>query len=111
MAIGLHWLVLQSVAWTTMVVKYSQQQSFGVAICRTFDGDHPCSLCHVVNKGNNSEKKSDVQFVSQKIDMICLARRPRLIASFERINYRPRNVFAYQTDDSPPVPPPRFILS
>jgi hypothetical protein len=111
MAIGLHWLVLQSVAWTTMVVKYSKQQSLGVAICQTFDGDHPCSLCHVVNKAKNSEKKSDVQSASQKIDLICLAQRLRLIAPFGRINYQPHNVFAYQTGDSPPVPPPRFILS
>jgi hypothetical protein len=91
-----------------MVVKYSKQQSLGVAICQTFDGDHPCSLCHVVNKGKDSEKKSDVQSPSQKIDMICLARWPRLIAPFRRINYEARNVFPCQTSDSPPTPPPRY---
>jgi len=91
-----------------MVVKYSKQQSLGVAICQTFDGDHPCSLCHVVNKGKNSDKTSDVQSASQKIDMICLARTPRLIAPFGGIDYESHNVFPYQTGNSPPVPPPRF---
>lgn len=111
LAIGLHWLVLQWVAWTAMVVKYSKQQSLGVAICQTFDGDHPCSLCHVVNKGKNSEKKSDVQPASQRIDMICSTRSFRLWAPFARVDYRLADIFACPTGKSPPVPPPRFLLS
>jgi len=110
LAVGLHWVVLQSVAWTAMLVKYTKQQSLGVAICQTFDGDHPCSLCHVVNKGKNSEGKPEVQSPSAKIDMICSARSFRLLVPFLRISYQTADVFAYQTGKSPPNPPPRFVL-
>ena len=94
-----------------MVVKYAKQESFGVAICQTFDGDHPCSLCHVVSKGKNSEKKSDLQILTPKIDMICPTRGFRLTTPFVRLDYALRDLFARQTGKSPPVPPPRFMLS
>jgi hypothetical protein len=71
-AIGLHWLVLQSVAWTTMLIEHSKGASLCQAIAQTFDGAHPCSLCHAVNKGKNSEKKSDLQSPTPKMDMICV---------------------------------------
>ena len=58
-AIGLHWLTLQSIAWTTMLIDYSKRAPLCRAISQTFDGAHPCSLCQVVNAGKSSEKKSD----------------------------------------------------
>ena len=44
-----------------MIIDYSKRAPLCQAIAQTFDGAHPCSLCHVVNKGKNSEKKSDLQ--------------------------------------------------
>jgi len=111
LAIGFHWVVLQSVAWTAMLVKYGKQQSLRVAVCQTFDGDHPCSLCHMVNKAKNSEKKSDVQSPSPKIDMLCATRGFCLTAPFVRLENALRDFCARQTGNSPPVPPPRFVLS
>ncbi len=69
-AIGLHWIALQSLAWTTMIVEYSKHAPLRAAITQTFDGAHPCSLCHAVNAGKNSEKKTDLQSTTPKIDMI-----------------------------------------
>jgi hypothetical protein len=60
-AIGLQWIALQSVAWTTMVFEYSKHAPLCRAIAQTFDGAHPCALCQVVNKGKNSEKQSGLQ--------------------------------------------------
>jgi hypothetical protein len=60
-AIGLHWVALQSFAWTSMLIEYSKRAPLCQAIAQTFDGAHPCSLCHFVNKGKSSEKKSDLQ--------------------------------------------------
>ena len=53
---GLHWVALQTVAWTQMLVSYSQQESFPDAVKKTFDGQHPCDLCKVVQAGQNEEK-------------------------------------------------------
>src|SRR5206468_7477725 len=60
-AIGLHWIALQSLAWTTMIIDYSKREPLCHAIAQTFDGAHPCSLCKMVNKAKSTERKSDLQ--------------------------------------------------
>jgi hypothetical protein len=106
-AIGLHWLALQSVAWTTMLIEHSKRASLCQAIAQTLDGAHPCSLCDVVSAGKNSEKKSDVQPPGPKIDMIYLARAIRLSPPFVPFEYPVRDFSLSERRYSPPVPPPR----
>jgi len=58
-SIGLHWAVLQSVAWVGMAVAYSVEKgSLSEGLSDTFDGDHPCPLCKAVKQGQDSESKS-----------------------------------------------------
>jgi len=109
-AIGLHWIALQSLAWTTMMIDYSKRAPLYQAIGQTFDGAHPCSLCHVVNKGKSSEKKSDLQSPAPKIDMICGSSTVRLIRPFIPFEYTVRDFCSSQIGRSPPVPPPRSLL-
>jgi len=110
-AIGLHWIALQSVAWTTMIIDYSKRAPFCQAITQTFDGAHPCSLCHAVNTGKNSEKKSDLQSSTPKIDMICAPRAIGLAPPFRLFDYASVDFSFCNIGHSPPVPPPRFLLS
>ncbi len=56
-ASGGHWVVLQTVAFGSMVVRYSQDGSLGEALAKTFDGKHPCPLCHAVQRGRQQEEK------------------------------------------------------
>jgi len=106
-AIGLHWIALQSLAWTTMVIEYSKHAPLRAAITQTFDGAHPCSLCHAVNTGKSSEKKSDLQSPTPKIDMICAVRTIRLIPVFAPFAYALGTFSSPEIAHSPPVPPPR----
>jgi len=94
-----------------MIISYSKQQSLCTAIVQTFDGAHPCSLCHVVNKGKNSEKKSDLQLPAPKIDLICVVRTVRLLPLFAPSGYETFDFSSSQISHSPPVPPPRLRLS
>jgi hypothetical protein len=110
-AIGLQWLALQSIAWTAMIVDYSKNASLCQAIVKTLDGAHPCSLCHVVNAGKNSEKKSDLQSPTRKIDMICASRTTSSLQPFVPVEYTARDFSFNKLGRSPPVPPPRYILS
>jgi hypothetical protein len=110
-AIGLHWIALQSVAWTTMIVEYAKQQSLRTAIVQTFDGAHLCSLCHAVNKAKHSDKKSDLQSTAPKIDMICAARTVRLLPSVMPFEYTTSIFPSSDIGYSPPVPPPRLLFS
>ena len=68
LSLGAHWALLQSVAWLGMVVTYSRDASITEALSKTFDGQHPCSLCKAIAKGKRTEKKSDVQFVVKKLE-------------------------------------------
>jgi hypothetical protein len=110
-SIGLHWIALQSLAWTTMVIDYSKRAPLCQAIAQTFDGAHPCSLCHVVSKGKNSEKKQDLRSATPKIDMICAPLANRIERPFVPFEYAIRKCFLSKLADSPPVPPPRSLLS
>jgi hypothetical protein len=110
-AIGLQWLALQSIAWTTMIVDYSKRGSLCEAIARTFDGTHPCSLCHIVDRGKTTEKKSDLQRLTPKIDMICTKRAVTLVRSIAYIDYVAGDFSAFNLGESPPVPPPRNSFS
>jgi hypothetical protein len=110
-AIGLHWVALQSVAWTAMVIEYSKRAPLCQAIEQTFDGAHPCSLCHIVSKGKNSEKKSSLQSAAPKIDMICVTRAIRLLPPLTLFEYAASVFSSFDIGYSPPVPPPRFLLS
>ena len=66
-ATGGHWAVLQSVAWFGMFVNFSQTAPVMVALEKTFDGRHPCKLCKVVQAGQESEKKQEMQKLETKL--------------------------------------------
>ncbi len=53
--IGGHWLALQTVAWVDMFVENQRSDSLLEALGKTFDGEHPCNLCHTVEKGQQDE--------------------------------------------------------
>jgi hypothetical protein len=110
-AIGLQWLTLQSIAWTAMIVDYSKRGSLCEAIARTFDGAHPCSLCHIVEKGKTTEKKSDLQLLTPKIDMICTKRAITLVPLIAYVDYAAGDFSVFKIGESPPAPPPRNSFS
>jgi hypothetical protein len=111
LAVGLHWLTLQSVAWTAMMLRNVTQVSFCQAVKRTFDGAHPCSLCHIVNKGKASDQKRDAQISSAKIDLAFISRVIRLLPQRMPFQYATLEVRLSDTNHSPPSPPPRAELA
>jgi len=61
LSLGLHWGVLQSVAWVSMLANYSRNASFAEACSKTFDGLHPCQLCTAIHNGRAEENQNDTQ--------------------------------------------------
>jgi hypothetical protein len=92
-----------------MLIEYSKRGPLCQAIAQTFDGAHPCSLCHIVATGKASEKKTEIQSPMPKIDIICVARVIRLIAPVASFDYTLRGFFVSEIEHSPPVPPPRVM--
>jgi hypothetical protein len=94
-----------------MLIEYSKRGPLCHAIAETFDGAHPCSLCHIVATGSASEKKSDIQLSVPRIDVICVARVIRLVSPFAVFRYALHDFSVSEIEQSPPVPPPRVMAS
>lgn len=109
-SIGLHWVVLQSVAWAGMLVTYSVQEgSVITGMNQTFDDEHPCPLCLAIKKGKQSEKKETRQAdPKQKIDL-ALTFPGRVILTPPSPTLLPLPDFPHGMvrRARPPSPPPR----
>ena len=106
-SIGLHWTLLQSLAWTSMLVNNLAATSVSTALERTFDGEHPCPLCKAIAKGRKAEKKADTLISLKKLEALnqsvgLLISAP---AAYPRIE-GPQSVAATMPTP-PPTPPPR----
>jgi hypothetical protein len=109
LSLGGHWLALQSLAWTTMLVSNARHNSLTQAVEKTFDGAHPCDLCHAVMAGKKSEKNSEMLPLIAKLDLIC----PPAVRPWRP----PAAPYAYaaavfrivERAQSPLVPPPRSL--
>jgi hypothetical protein len=108
-SLGLHWALLQSVAWTGMIITYSNEGTFGEALSKTFDGKHPCSICKQIDEGKKSEQKSCLKIDGKKLEFVDAQRE---------FTFNPPSSFFLLSisDDSAPefsllpsLPPPRLV--
>ena len=108
-AIGGHWLLLQSVAWTTMLADNLRTSSLPQAVERTFDGRHPCAICKQIAKGKQAEKKSDLSVERNKFEFSY----SRAVFVFSPPTHfwqaRAFDAAATLLTHAPPVPPPRQL--
>lgn len=109
-SLGFQWTLLQSVAWTVMLLDRSTQMDWVQAIETTFDGHHPCALCKVVRQGrDNQQQQTTLVFSFAKTDMVPSERAFELpspkIASVEHSPARDQH--ALSRSGSPPWQPPR----
>ena len=109
LSLGFHWLALQSIAWTTMLVENVRHTPVYEAVARTFDGGHPCNLCHAVAEGKKSEKKSDLLPMVAKIDLICTAYPTNPEPPWVSIEHPRTNSAIVSRSHAPPLPPPRSL--
>jgi hypothetical protein len=109
LSLGTPWALLQSAAWLGMLVSYSRQASLVQAVSMTFDGKHPCRLCHLVKEGQAKEQregknsaKPDEQIQLGLPPVVgCLFRPPTPVLMAELFGLPDGRT------DSPPTPPPR----
>ena len=111
LSLGFHWVALQSIAWTTMIVQYSQKAPLAEALAETFDGHHPCDLCKHIHSAQHSEKKPEAQWSTAKPDLMCIVRAVVLAPAAKDLSYSDQSVTASSEAPDPPVPPPRSILA
>ncbi len=108
-ATGSHWVVLQSVAWATMLADNAKTDTLETALAKTFDGKHPCALCKQIAKGRQSEKKSDQQTNLKRLEF-CNQRAVFIISpSAQYFLLGEFHPAAPLRAHAPPVPPPRSL--
>lgn len=108
-SIATPWTLLQSAAWLGMLVRYSQEVTLSKAVELTFDGKHPCRICHFVREGKSQERhepkkqtQSEAKLqLSMPPEVAVFFHPPPLESSVESERFpgiRPAR---------PPTPPPR----
>lgn len=108
---GAHLGVMQGVAWTKMLLDYSREVGWIEATSRTFDGQHPCSMCHQVQKEAQKEnadpfKAGYLQFF-KTMDLINFPSIPSLSHLCSQLLEYDTTHFLYTShSDSPLLRPP-----
>ena len=90
-----------------MLVDNLTTTSFSVALQRTFDGKHPCSLCKVIAEGKKSEKRSNTPLPLKKYEglsqLVAFAFFPPASSTLEEAPVACFEILSH----APPTPPPR----
>lgn len=108
--LGGHWALLQVVAWTGMLISYSQESTIEEALTKTFDGEHPCSMCKKISKGRETEQKQKSRTVSvekTELKFVKPSGNERLAPKYGFGAWRAVSQEALARSSEPAVPPPR----
>ena len=89
-----------------MVMQYSRSCTLKEALVKTFDGQHPCSLCHAVQAGKKSEQKDRVTPLT-KIDLEWPATPSGAVRHPTLYKYSISVTPLVTRAESPPTPPPK----
>jgi hypothetical protein len=108
-ATGTHWVLFQSVAWTSMLAENLEKTSLGEALDRTFDGRHPCEICRQIETGKKSERKSELFSPARKLEFCRIELLIRFIPPVRLSVPAPTGVSFESLSTPPPVPPPRLL--
>lgn len=102
---------MQSVAWVTMIVDFSRDASLVEAVGKTFDGEHPCSLCKAVASGQEEERERQSTLADPLAKLVAVLAAEVLavsLPSVDEVRYFPFGARPCTAEDSLPSPPPRL---
>jgi hypothetical protein len=111
-SLGLHWALLQTVAWTGMLCAYSSGSSFTEAVVKTFDGKHPCPLCKIIKRGRAEEQKRQQEpriDPTFKLDLALFSATAELVNLCAFPHIPQDDGCAPPRSDPPPKPHPRSL--
>ncbi|MCB1279673.1 hypothetical protein [Prosthecobacter sp.] len=109
LSLGMHWALLQGIAWTGMLISFAREGAVMEAVQKTFDGQHGCPLCHKVKEGRDADPSQPQQTGQsvKKIDAV-LVPITRLIApAAETVSFVMTHETLVRRSKLPETPPPR----
>ena len=113
LSLGMHWALLQGIAWTGMLISFAREGAVIEAVQKTFDGQHGCALCHKVKEGrqSNPEQPQQTGHSMQKINAV-LAEVTTLAAPIaDTFSFVPLHELLVRRSELPETPPPRRGLA
>lgn len=105
--LGTHWVLLQTLAWTTMLADNLQSAPLGEALEKTFDGKHPCPICLAIAAGKKAEQKKEFTAPVLKLEFPPVRENFVLIAPARFLPVPQTDTFADSLPERPLTPPPR----
>ncbi len=93
-----------------MLVENARHVPLSEAVAKTFDGNHPCDLCHAVAEGKKSEKKSEILPTIARLDLICITQTLVWLPPWVSYDYAALSFSIPETSLAPTAPPPRAFL-
>ena len=111
-AINLHLPVLQVVAWAGMIVNYSRDAEISEAIEMTFDGEHPCPMCKVIQA--ETVKTDPDRIEAESLVRLILFIEPaaswtHTITPLDTLTFAPTSLS--RLTHQPETPPPRSAIA
>lgn len=109
LSLGLHWALLQGVAWAGMLVSFASEGSVMEAVQKTFDGQHGCALCKKVKEGSSSNRKQTQQAGQsmQKINAVLVEVSTLIAPAGTLFSFVPLHEALVHRAELPETPPPR----
>ena len=108
-SVGGHWALLQSVAWTRMIIERTHTDSFSDAVKTTLDGEHPCDMCKRITEGKQHEQQPEKVQLKAKVDLLCELRLIVIAPPCEKVIFPSSPTGGTPRAECPPVPPPRLV--
>ena len=112
LSLGMHWALLQGIAWTGMLISFASEGAVIEAVQKTFDGQHGCALCHKVKEGRNSnpEQPQQTSHSMQKINAVLVEITTLMTPAGETFSFVPLREMLLRRTELPETPPPRREL-
>lgn len=111
--LGGHWAVFQAVAWSQMLVSYSQDaRSVSVGIEKTFSGKYPCAMCRKIAEAKyQQEQKQPVFKADRKAEVFVAQPGTAVSAPASEKFFYPATADSHFTSRSDPPPTPVPIVA
>lgn len=112
LSLGMHWALLQGIAWTGMLISFASEGAVMEAVQKTFDGQHGCALCKKVQEGRGSKREQSQQAGQslQKINAVLVEITKLVAPAGDTISFAVIREMMVERNELPETPPPRRAL-
>jgi hypothetical protein len=112
LSLGMHWALLQGIAWTGMLLSFASEGTVIEAVEKTFNGQNACALCRKVKEGQSSDEQPQQKGQTvKKIDAVLVQTARLVTPPGKTIVFAVISEEGTRTNARPEMPPPRRGLA